>query len=57
MKPIDIIILLAAIILVLYPIINYFYRKSKKLPTGECAMCSIKSERTLKEIRKALKKK
>ena len=56
MEPIDIVILVLAILIVGYVIGKYIYKKIKKMPTGECAYCAIKSEKTIKKIRKALKK-
>ena len=56
MEPIDIIILVISLSIVLAVIGNYLYRKYKKLPTGDCRCCSLKAEKTLKKIRKELKK-
>lgn len=56
MKPIDIIVLIIALGIVGLVIGNYIYRKAKKLPTGECASCTLKSEKMLKKIRKELRK-
>ena len=56
MTPLDIVILLLGISVVAYVIGNKIYRKSKKLPTGECYSCSLKAEKTLKKIRKELRK-
>ncbi len=56
MGPVDIIVLLLAVFIVGYQIINYLVRKKKKLTTGECSYCALKSEKILKKIRKEFKK-
>ena len=56
MEPIDIIILLIAIFVVGFVIINYIYRRMHNKPTGDCKMCTMKSEKTINKIRKELKK-
>ena len=56
MTPLDVIILLVGLSIIAYVVGNNIYRKSKKLPTGECYSCSLKAEKTLKEIRKELRK-
>ena len=37
-------------------IVNYIYKKVKKIPTGDCASCKIRMQKTLLEIRKKLAK-
>lgn len=56
MEPIDIIVLVASIIIVASVLGRYIYRKSKKMTTGDCACCTLKTEKTLKKIRRELKK-
>jgi hypothetical protein len=56
MEPIDIIILLIAISVVGFVIINYIYRRVHNKPTGDCKMCTMNSEKTINKIRKELKK-
>lgn len=55
MKLIDIIIVLIIILIILGVIIAYIYKRYKKIPTGDCACCHMKSKRTLKKIRKSLR--
>ena len=56
MTPLDIVILLLGLSVIAYVIGTKLYRKSKNLPTGECYSCSLKAEKTLKKIRKELRK-
>jgi hypothetical protein len=56
MKPVDLIILIICLSIVIGVVGNYIYRKYKKMPTGDCGYCSMKSEKTLKLIRKELAK-
>ena len=56
MEVIDVVVLLLAVFIVSYQIINYLIRKKKKMVTGECSYCTVKSEKMLKKIRKELKK-
>lgn len=56
MELIDVIVLLLAISIVGYQIVNYLVRKKKKLTTGECSYCALKSEKMLKKIRKEFRK-
>ena len=39
MHIIEIIVIIACILIVGGVIFNYFYKKTKKMPTGECASC------------------
>ena len=55
MEVIDLIIIILALAIVLFVIGSYFYKKHKKIPTGECSYCSMKNKRTLNEIRKAIR--
>lgn len=57
MEPIEIIVIIAASALVLSVIGTYIYKKIKRLPTGECASCSTKGNKMLKEYNKKYKKK
>ena len=56
MKPLDYVFLGVGLLIIGLVIGRYLYRKNKKLPTGECAMCTMKTEKTLKQIRTSLKK-
>ena len=45
MKPIEIIVIIACILIVGGVLSRYIYRKVKKLPTGECACCKKTKEK------------
>ena len=55
MELIDVIILLLAVFIIAFNVVNYIIRK-KNMATGECSYCSLKTEKMLKQIRKELKK-
>lgn len=56
MKPIEIIVLISAILIVLLIISSYLYKRYKGLPTGECACCSSQKRvnKMVSSIRKEL---
>ena len=56
MKPIDIIVLVAVILVVLLIIGVYIYKRVNNIPTGECACCSTKRglDRMVKNVKKEL---
>lgn len=56
MELIDVIVLLLAVFIIAFNVVNYIIRKKKNMATGECSYCSLKTEKMLKQIRKELKK-
>lgn len=44
MDPIEIIVIIASVLIVGGVIGNYFYKKHKHLPTGECSYCYSKGK-------------
>ena len=43
MGPIEIIVIIGSILIVGGVIVNYIYKKVKKMPTGECSSCKTMS--------------
>ncbi len=56
MKPIEIIVMVGAILVVLLVIGTYIYKRYKGLPTGECAYCHSKKKvnKMVNSVRKEL---
>ncbi|MDY4787764.1 MAG: hypothetical protein SO253_00415 [Bacilli bacterium] len=52
----EILLIIIIISFVSYIFGKEIYKKIKHQPTGECACCSMKNKRMIKEMRKAVKK-
>lgn len=55
MQAIEIIVIIAAVLVVVGVISRYVYKRITKQPTGECACCKTRMKKNLKKISKELK--
>ncbi len=56
MGPVEIITIVSVSLILISFIGVYIYKKIKKIPTGECACCSKKGNKLLKDYHKKYKK-
>lgn len=55
MQPIEIIVIIAAILIVVAVIARYVYKRITKQPIGECSCCKSRMKKNFKKISKELK--
>ncbi len=55
MQPIEIIVIITAVLIVVAVIARYVYKRITKQPVGECSCCKSRMKKNFKKISKELK--